>query len=41
MHGIFARCIGKKRMEFHVGITNLIYNLCWFEFLNRQSLAMG
>lgn len=41
MYVIFACCIGKKRMEFHVGFTNHIYNLCRFEFLNRQPLAMG
>lgn len=37
----FARCIGRKRMEFHIGLTNLIYNLCCFEFPNRQLLAVG
>ncbi len=37
----FARCIGRKRMEFHIGLTNLIYNLCRFEFPNRQLLAVG
>lgn len=31
----FARCIGRKQMEFHIGLTNLIYNLWRFEFPNR------
>ena len=37
----FARCIGRKRMEFHIALTNLIYNLCRFEFPKRQLLAVG
>lgn len=28
----FARCIGRKQMEFHIGLTNLIYNLCVSNF---------
>ena len=36
MHGITVRSIGIKRAEFNIGLTNLIYNLCRFEFLHRS-----
>ena len=28
MHGITSRCIGMKRNEFNIGLTNLTYNMC-------------
>ena len=36
MHGITVRLIGIKRAEFNIGLTNLIYNLCRYEYLHRS-----
>lgn len=36
MHGIKLRCIGIVRARFNNGITNLVYNLCRYEFLCRS-----
>ena len=41
MHGLTVRSIGMARAEFNIGLTNLIYNLCRFEFLHRSVVAMG
>ena len=41
LHGITVRSIGLARAEFNIGLTNLIYNLCRFEFLNRPVRTMG
>ena len=41
MHGITLKSIGRVRAELHIGLTNLIYNICHFETLNRQKWAMG
>ena len=41
MHGITLRSIGLARAEFNIGLTNLVYNLCRFEFLNRPVKGMG
>lgn len=41
MHGINVRSIGKKRAEFSIGLTNLVYNLCRHSILKRQRLAVG
>ena len=41
MHGITVRSVGLARAEFNIGLTNLIYNFCRFEFLNRSIKAMG
>lgn len=41
MHGITVRSIGIARAEFNIGLTNLIYNLCRFEFLNRPAKTAG
>lgn len=41
MHGITVRSVGLARAEFNIGLTNLIYNLCRFEFFNRPVKAMG
>ena len=35
MHGITVRSIGIKRAEFNIGLSNLIYNLCRYEYLHR------
>ncbi len=37
MHGITVRTIGIERATFNIGLLNLIYNLCRFEFLNRPA----
>ncbi len=36
MHGLTLRSIGMERAKFNIGLTNLIYNLFRFEFLNRS-----
>ena len=41
MNGITVRLIGKKRAEFQAGITNLVYNICRYEFLCRPRLMVG
>lgn len=41
MHGLTVRSIGFERAEFNIGLTNLIYNLCRYEFLNRSTHAIG
>ena len=41
MHGITVRSVGLARAEFNIGLTNLIYNLCRFEFLNRPVKTAG
>ncbi len=41
MHGITVRSVGLARAEFNIGLTNLIYNLCRFEFLNRPVKTVG
>ena len=37
MHGLTIRSIGIKRAAFNIGLSNLIYNFCRFEFLNRPA----
>ena len=37
MHGITVRSIGIERAAFSIGLSNLIYNLCRFEFLSRPA----
>ena len=37
MHGITVRTIGIDRATFNIGLLNLIYNLCRFEFLSRPA----
>ena len=37
MHGITVRTIGIERATFNIGLLNLIYNLCRFEFLSRPA----
>lgn len=41
MHGITVRSIGIKRAWFNIGITNLIYNFCRYEFLKRPKPSKG
>ena len=41
MHGLTVRSIGMARTEFNVGLTNLIYNLYRYEFLNRPKETVG
>lgn len=41
MHGLTVRSIGIARAEFNIGLSNLIYNLCRYEFLHRSGKAMG
>ena len=41
MGGITVRSIGKLRARFNAGITNLVYNICRYEFLCRQCFAVG
>ena len=37
MNGINIRCIGIDRAWFNIGLMNLVYNLCRYEFLKRAS----
>ena len=37
MNGITIRNIGITRAWFNIGLTNLIYNICRYEFLKRKS----
>lgn len=37
MHGLTIRSIGIERAAFNIGLSNLIYNLCRFEFLSRPA----
>lgn len=41
MHGSTLRSIGMKRAEFNIGLTNLIYNICRYEFLKRSAVTQG
>lgn len=36
MHGLTVRSIGLERAKFNIGLLNLIYNLCRYEFLHRS-----
>ena len=40
MHGLTVRSVGLARAAFNIGLTNLIYNLCRYEFLHRD-IVMG
>ena len=41
MHGITIRSIGIFRAWFNIGLTNLIYNFCRYEFLKRPKTFKG
>lgn len=36
MRGIFIRTIGMKSAEFQIGLSNLVYNICRYTFLQRS-----
>ena len=36
MHGLTVRSVGIERAKFNIGLSNLIYNLCRYEFLHRS-----
>ena len=38
MNGINIRSIGIDRAWFNIGLMNLVYNICWYEFLKRSSV---
>jgi transposase, IS5 family len=40
MNGITVRSIGRKRAEFNIGLTNLVYNFCRYSIIRRR-LAIG
>ena len=39
--GLTLRCIGKKRAEFNIGLTNLLYNMFRYAFLRLKSISEG
>lgn len=39
LHELTVRSIGIARATFNAGLTNLVYNLCWYEFLFRPQSA--
>lgn len=41
MRGLTLRSVGIKRAEFNIGLTNLVYNFCRFEFLTRKLQTVG
>ena len=41
MHGLTVRSIGIARATFHIGLTNLVYNLCRYSFLIRKEAVTG
>ena len=41
MKGINIRSIGIQRAWFHIGLMNLVYNFCRYEFLKRGSVQYG
>jgi IS5 family transposase len=41
MRGVTVRSIGIARAKFNIGLTNLLYNLCRYEILNRKQLVTG
>lgn len=41
MKGLTIRSIGKKRAEFNIGLTNLLYNICRYTFLERKVAVTG
>ncbi len=41
MNGITVRTIGMDRAAFNIGLTNLIYNICRYSIIKRQSLSKG
>ncbi|MBR1885918.1 MAG: transposase, partial [Schwartzia sp.] len=41
LHNLTVRSIGIARATFNAGLTNLLYNLCRYEFLCRLKAAQG
>lgn len=41
MHGITLRSIGMARAKFNITLTNLVYNICRYEYLQRKDAAVG
>ena len=41
MKGLAVRSIGLARATFNVGLSNLIYNICRYEFLRRPAVSAG
>ena len=41
MHGLTVRSVGMKRAEFNIGLTNLVYNICRYTFLERKRCIAG
>ena len=41
MHGLTVRSVGMKRAEFNIGLTNLVYNICRYTFLERERCIAG
>ena len=41
MHGLSVRSVGLRRAAFNIGLTNLVYNICRYSFLQRKGLSMG
>lgn len=41
MNGLTVRSIGLRRAAFHIGLTNLVYNLCRYSIIQRKELAKG
>jgi IS5 family transposase len=41
MNGITIRSIGITRAWFQIGLTNLVYNICRYEFLKRPQKSRG
>ena len=40
-NGLTVRSIGIERAAFHIGLTNLVYNLCRYAFLSRKEIDTG
>lgn len=41
MQGITFRGIGITRADFNIGLTNLVYNMCWYATLRRLQQVVG
>ena len=39
--GLTVRSVGMKRAEFNIGLTNLVYNICRYTFLERKRCIAG
>ena len=41
VHSLTISSIGMKRTEFNIGLTNLVYNICRYSFLERKRCLEG